>query len=200
MEDLGAAVDEYERLKTQEFARFRVGLLHGRMKPTEKDETMSAFAAGELDILISTSVVEVGIDVPNASVILIENAERFGLAQLHQFRGRVGRGAHKSYCLLVGQMPDAEVDPRLQAMEETTDGFKLAEIDWELRGPGDLLGTRQSGIGQFRLAELMNPRLVELSQREARTVFAEDPHLSQPQHSLLARRIQTLIAETTDVS
>ncbi len=147
------------------------------MKPAEKDEIMRAFAAGEIDVLVSTSVVEVGIDVPNASVILIEDADRFGLAQLHQFRGRVGRGEHPSFCLLIAGTFSDEADQRLAAMEETTDGFKLAEIDWEMRGPGDLLGVRQSGIGQFRLAELMNPQMVELAQREARTVYAEDPYL-----------------------
>jgi ATP-dependent DNA helicase RecG len=177
-----------------------VGLLHGRMKPAEKDATMAAFGAGEFDVLVSTSVVEVGIDMPNASVILIENADRFGLAQLHQFRGRVGRGTHKSYCLLVAETDSPEAEQRLKAMEETTDGFKLAEIDWELRGPGNLLGVRQSGIGQFRLAELMNPRLVELAQREARTVYAEDPYLSQPEHHLLAQRIRTLLDRRADVS
>lgn len=199
-EELGAAVDEYERLQKQDFARYRVGLLHGRMRPAEKEAIMSAFAAHELDVLVSTSVVEVGIDVPNASVMLIENADRFGLAQLHQFRGRVGRGEHKSYCLLVAESPTEEAEQRLRAMEETTDGFRLAEIDWELRGPGDLLGVRQSGIGQFRLAELMNPRLVELAQREARTVQAEDPTLSQPEHHLLARRIQALLDQRADLS
>ena len=198
--DLGAAVDDYERLKNQVFPKQRVGLLHGRMTPAEKEEIMAAFAKGEIDILVSTSVVEVGIDVPNASVMLIENAERFGLAQLHQFRGRVGRGPHKSYCLLIAGATAHETNERLMAMEETTDGFQLAEIDWQLRGPGDLLGVRQSGLAQFRLAELMNPRLVELAQREARTVYAEDPYLAQPEHRLLAQRIQTLLDRRADIS
>ena len=198
--DLGAAVDDYERLKNQVFPKLRVGLLHGRMSPAEKEEVMAAFAAGTIDILASTSVVEVGIDVPNASVMLIENAEHFGLAQLHQFRGRVGRGPHKSYCLLVAGTTTNETNERLMAMEETTDGFKLAEIDWEMRGPGDLLGVRQSGMSQFRLSELMNPRLVELAQREARTVYAEDSALAQPEHGLLVRRIQTLLDRRADIS
>jgi ATP-dependent DNA helicase RecG len=200
MEELAGAVEEFERLKRGEFAHYQVGLLHGRLKPAEKEVVMSAFAAGDLHVLVSTSVVEVGIDVPNASVILVENAERFGLAQLHQFRGRVGRGEHKSFCLLVTQTLDGEIDPRLQAMEDTTDGFKLAQIDWELRGPGDLLGMRQSGSGQFQLAELMNPRLVEIAQREARTVFAEDPQLEQTQHGLLVRRVKMLIDQRADIS
>jgi ATP-dependent DNA helicase RecG len=200
LDDVGAATTEYDRLKTEVFSGRRVGLLHGRMNPAEKEAMMHLFAAGEIDILVATSVVEVGIDVPNASVMLIEDADRFGLAQLHQFRGRVGRGEHKSFCLLVaGQISDT-ADQRLQAMEETTDGFKLAEFDWEMRGAGDLLGLRQSGIGQFRLAEIMNPQQVELAQREARTVYAEDSNLSQPEHQLLAHRIQTLRDRRSDVS
>jgi ATP-dependent DNA helicase RecG len=200
LEDVGAAVDEYERLKAQIFPSYRVSLLHGQMRPSEKDEVMSAFVAGQTDVLVSTSVVEVGIDVPNATVILIENADRFGLAQLHQFRGRVGRGEHPSYCLLIATSTTPEAGQRLRAMEETTDGFKLAEIDWAMRGPGDLLGLRQSGLGQFHLTELMNPKLVELTQREARTVYAEDPYLTRPEHQLLAQRIQTLHDRRADVS
>ena len=200
LSDLGAAVDEFERLRDTIFPRCRVGLLHGKMSPGEKETIMTEFAVGNLDILVSTSVVEVGIDVPNASVILIENAEHFGLAQLHQFRGRVGRGEHKSYCLLLAGTSSEEANQRLAAMEETTDGFRLAEIDWEMRGPGDLLGLRQSGLGQFSLAELMNPRLVELAQREARTVYAEDPNLTYPEHHLLAQRVQALLDRRADVS
>ncbi len=200
LEDVGAAVDEFERLSAAMFRHYSVGLLHGRMSPAEKDSVMSAFAAGDIQVLVSTSVIEVGIDVPNASVILIENAERFGLAQLHQLRGRVGRGEHKSFCLLIAGKSSSEAEQRLRAMEDTTDGFKLAEIDWELRGPGDLLGVRQSGSTLFRLADAMNPRLVELAQREARTVFAEDPSLSQPEHQLLAKRVQAQQSFGADVS
>ncbi len=200
LQDTGAAVDQYAYLSEIVFPKKRLGLLHGRLSPSEKDSVMSAFAHGEIDILVSTSVVEVGIDVPNATVIMIENADRFGLAQLHQFRGRVGRGEHKSFCLLVSTNQTAEAQQRLSAMEETTDGFRLAEIDWEMRGPGDLLGLRQSGAGQFRLAEIMNPRLVELAQREARTLYAEDPYLAQPEHHLLAQRIQTQLDQRADIS
>ncbi|MBN1202618.1 MAG: ATP-dependent DNA helicase RecG [Anaerolineae bacterium] len=200
MEDLGAAVEEYDRLKDRIFPNYRVGLLHGRMKPAEKDAIMNEFAAGEIDILVSTSVVEVGIDVPNASVILIENADRFGLAQLHQFRGRVGRGEHKSFCLLVAESASDIAAQRLQAMEDTTDGFKLAEIDWKLRGPGDLLGVRQSGISTFHLAEMITPQLVELAQREVRTVYAEDPYLQLPEHHLLATQIQAMLDRRADIS
>ncbi len=199
-EDVGAAVEGFERLQREIFPRFRIGLLHGRMSPAEKESMMASFAAGEIDILVTTSVIEVGIDIPNASVILIENAERFGLAQLHQFRGRVGRGEQPSFCLLMAGTRADEALQRLHAVEATSDGFKLAEIDWQLRGAGDLLGVRQSGIGAFRLAELMNPRLVELAQREARTVYTEDPYLEHPEHHLLAQRIRSLTSQRADVS
>lgn len=195
-----AAVDEFERLQRDIFPDFRLGLLHGRMAAADKEATMAAFARGDLHVLVSTSVVEVGIDVPNATVILIEHAERFGLAQLHQFRGRVGRGEHPSFCLLLTESPSDEAAERLHALEETSDGFKLAEIDWKLRGAGDLLGTRQSGMQQFRLTELMNPQLVELAQREARTVYADDPMLARPEHFLLARRIEALAERRGDIS
>lgn len=200
LQDTAAAVDQYEHLKTNVFPRRRVGLLHGRMSPAEKDTVMSSFANGEIDILVSTSVVEVGIDVPNANVIMIDSADRFGLAQLHQFRGRVGRGGHKSFCLLISDSDSQEARQRLSAMEQTTDGFKLAEIDWQMRGPGDLLGVRQSGLGEFQLAAHMDPRLVELAQREARTIYTEDPFLEQPEHHLLAQRVRFRLDQRADIS
>lgn len=181
-----AAVDEHARLQTREFADLQLGLLHGRMKPSEKDEVMLKFRAGDYHILVSTSVVEVGVDVPNASVILIDGANRFGLAQLHQFRGRVGRGAHASYCLLVSDAPNADTDARLKVMEETQDGFVLAEKDLQLRGPGDFLGTRQSGFSEFDLARLSDMRTIEKARTEAQTLFATDPHLHDPAHHAIA--------------
>jgi ATP-dependent DNA helicase RecG len=199
-EDGQAAVEEHERLQAHVFPNYRVGLLHGRMTPSEKDAIMHAFAGGELQVLVATSVIEVGIDVPNASVMLIEHADRFGLAQLHQFRGRVGRGEHHSYCLLIAETPSDEAIARLTALEETTDGFRLAETDWRLRGAGDLLGIRQSGARYFRLADVMDPRLVELAQREARTVYADDPLLAHPEHHLLAQRIKALAEHPGDIS
>ncbi len=194
-----AAVEAYERL-TKVFFRNKVGLLHGRMKPAEKDEVMEAFSKGEIDVLVTTSVAEVGVNVPNASVMVIEGANRFGLAQLHQFRGRVGRGEHASYCLLVSDTNSDEARERLQAMENTNDGFKLAEMDWKLRGAGDLVGTRQSGGSLLQLVREMTPQLVELAQREARTIYEEDPDLSQEQHRLLAQRVGMLHNERSDVS
>jgi len=201
LDEVGAAVDAFAWLQKEVFSRYRVGLLHGRMKPAEKEEVMAAFSANQIQVLVSTSVIEVGIDVPNATVILIENAERFGLAQLHQFRGRVGRGEYKSYCLLTTTADNPEAEHRLNALEETMDGFKLAEIDWNMRGSGDLLGLQQSGGSQFRLAEWITPSLVELAQREARTVYAEDPDLSQPEHLILAQRVQIVLeSRGADVS
>jgi ATP-dependent DNA helicase RecG len=200
-EETQAAVDEYDRLARDVFPSARVGLLHGRMRPEEKDEVMTRFKAGEFDVLVSTSVVEVGIDIPNASVILIEGANRFGLAQLHQFRGRVGRGQHKSYCLMIGDISTDDARKRLEAMQQTADGFELAEIDYNLRGAGELLGTRQSGIGaRLRFGGDLQPPLVALAQREARTLYEEDPDLSLPEHSLLAERVRMWQAVETDIS
>jgi ATP-dependent DNA helicase RecG len=156
---------------------------------------MTRFRQGEIDILVSTSVIEVGIDVPNATVMLIEGADRFGLAQLHQFRGRVGRGEHRSYCLLLSDTASPD-DPqtratweRLRAIEATQDGFVLAEKDLELRGPGDFFGVRQSGLPALRLASLSNVQILEQARAEAQTVFQEDPQLSKPEHKLLAEQV-----------
>ncbi len=196
MSEVRSAVEEFERLQTEVFPNRRLGLLHGRLPAAEKDEVMSAFGRGELDILVSTSVVEVGIDVPNASVMLVEGANRFGLAQLHQFRGRVGRAEHPSFCLLIADNADNGNNARLQAMESTTDGFKLAEIDWEMRGAGELLGTRQSG-GSARLGEFMDVQTVENAQYEARTLYEEDPALSLPEHSALRERLELQFGSQT---
>ncbi len=195
-----SAIEAYERL-SHVFFRHRVGLLHGRMKPAEKDAVMAAFSAGEFDVLVTTSVAEVGVDVPNATVIVIEGANRFGLAQLHQFRGRVGRGQHASYCFLIPDSSSPEAQERLAALEKTTDGFQLAERDWQLRGAGDLVGTRQSGRGaHLQALEAMTPHLVELAQREARTIYEEDPYLQQAEHALLAQRVVMLHRDDSDVS
>ncbi len=190
-----AAVAEYERLQETVFPDLRLGLLHGRMRPDEKEAVMAALYQGEIDILVSTTVIEVGIDVPNATIMMVENANRFGLAQLHQLRGRVGRGEHESYCLLISDQPFLDYDERLQAMEETNDGFRLAEIDWELRGAGDLLGTQQSGFGVVRYANLMDSRLIEKVQREARTIYEHDPELLQPEHQGLAHQVSATMRE-----
>ena len=177
-----AAVDEHKRLQTEIFPRRAVGLLHGRMKPDEKEAVMGRFRAGDLAILVSTAVVEVGVDVPNATVMMIEGANRFGLSQLHQFRGRVGRGEYPSYCLLIPDADDPASAERLKAMEATADGFLLAEMDLEQRGPGDFLGTRQSGFAELRMARLTDVRLIEKARREAQHLFQSDPGLSAAEH------------------
>ncbi|MBU1878448.1 MAG: ATP-dependent DNA helicase RecG, partial [Chloroflexi bacterium] len=162
-----AAVEEYERLQKDVFPDLRLGLLHGRLKSAEKEAVMGAFRDGELDILVSTSVVEVGIDVPNATVMLVEGANRFGLAQLHQFRGRVGRSAAQSYCLLLADDPSEEAEERLHIVERTHNGFVLAEEDLRLRGPGEFFGTRQSGLPDLRVARISDTALLELAREEA---------------------------------
>lgn len=192
-----AATEEHARLQKEVFPELKLGLLHGRLKQPDKEATMAKFRSGEFDILVSTSVVEVGLDIPNATVMLIEGANRFGLAQLHQFRGRVGRGMHKSYCLL---MPEAEAEmdnERLKAMERTNDGFELAEFDLNQRGPGEFLGTRQSGYSELKAARLTDIRLIDKARRVAQEIFARDPELKLEEHKLLADTLQKFWAPGT---
>jgi ATP-dependent DNA helicase RecG len=184
--DTLSAVEERTRLQEKVFPQFKLGLVHGRMKADEKDEVMLGFRNGDYHILVSTTVVEVGVDVPNATVMLIEGANRFGLAQLHQLRGRVGRGAEKSFCLLVAETTDAVENERLQVMAQTNDGFVLAEHDLQQRGPGDFLGKRQSGYAELRLASLTDVHLIDKARRLAQEYFDVDPDLKQPEHQLLA--------------
>jgi ATP-dependent DNA helicase RecG len=192
--DLKAATDMAAHLQSDVFPDLVVGLLHGRLSFENKDTIMQRFKAGEVHVLVSTTVIEVGIDVPNASVMLIEHAERFGLSQLHQLRGRVGRGPWKSYCILLtaGQLGD-DAERRVQAMVETADGFRIAEVDLQLRGPGEFFGTRQSGLPEFRVADLLRDAAVlEEARRDALPIVAADPELRAPEHrglrdALLAR-------------
>ena len=184
-----AAVAEYERLSQEVFPEMRLGLLHGRMSAKEKDKVMRRFRSGELDILVSTSVVEVGIDVPNATVMLVESADRFGLSQLHQFRGRVGRGTEQSYCMLLAQNPSEIGRERLDTIEKTHDGFQLAEEDLKMRGPGEFFGTRQSGLPDLRMAKLSDMALLELARSEAIKLFEKDPGLEKTEHFLLAKEL-----------
>lgn len=184
-----AAVAEYERLSQQVFPELSLGLLHGRMPTSEKDGVMRRFRNGELDILVATPVVEVGIDVPNATVMIVEGADRFGLAQLHQFRGRVGRGQHQSYCLLLAETPSPEARERLAIIEQTQDGFVLAEEDLKLRGPGEFFGTRQSGLPDLKMAKLSDVELLELARNEAIRLFESDPGLEKPEHKLLVQEV-----------
>jgi ATP-dependent DNA helicase RecG len=187
-----AAVQEYERLSTEVFSDLRLGLLHGRMTPGEKDAVMRVFRDGGLDVLVSTAVVEVGIDVPNATVMLVEGADRFGLAQLHQFRGRVRRSSEQAYCLLLSENPSEEAQERLRIMETTDDGFKLAEEDLRLRGPGEYFGTRQSGLPDLKVARLTDVALIEQARAEAARVLEGDPELRRPEHRALAVRVREL--------
>jgi len=154
-QDLQAATSLYDELRTSVFADKVVGLIHGRLKPAEKEAVMQEFIAGQIQILVSTTVIEVGIDVANASVMVIEQAERFGISQLHQLRGRVGRGNHQSYCILLAEPKTDEARKRLQAMEQTNDGFELAQMDLLIRGPGDFWGVRQHGLDQLKVASLI---------------------------------------------
>ncbi len=176
--DLKSASEVYDELRYDFFKDLRVGLLHGKMKANEKDQVMEAFKNHELDILVSTTVIEVGVNVPNASLMIIENAERFGLAQLHQLRGRVGRGSEKSYCTLIYGSKTEICRHRMAIMEETNDGFKISEKDLELRGPGDFFGTRQHGLPELRVANLFkHMKILRLVQKEAREIYAQDPAL-----------------------
>lgn len=214
--DLRAATESYELLRKEVFADLRLALLHGKMASNEKEEVMGRLKRGEIDILVATTVIEVGIDVPNASVMVIEHAERFGLSQLHQLRGRVGRGSAQSYCILIAPdwltkvsrrapvLPgiDGENDDkqksakRLQTMVETTDGFKIAEIDLEIRGPGEFFGTRQSGIPQLQLANLMTDGSLLLEAREeAYRIIADDPHLRRIDHGTLRTYFDERLAD-----
>lgn len=186
-----AAEDLYYRLKELIYPDLRVGLLHGQMKPAEKEMIMEQFRRHELDILVSTVVIEVGVDVPNASVMVIEDAFRFGLAQLHQLRGRVGRGEHQSYCILISDAKTAESEQRLRIMEETTDGFRIAEEDLKLRGPGDVAGTRQAGQLEFLVADLVKDGpMLETAKRAAIRVLESDPDLTSPDHKLILEAVR----------
>jgi len=186
-----AAATEYDRWR-ERLHPYLCELLHGRIPGPEKQEIMERFRRGETKVLISTTVIEVGVDVPNATVMLVENAERFGLAQLHQLRGRIGRGEHKSYCILLTSEPSSEAAAKLAVLEKTSDGFEVAEADWELRGPGDLLGTAQSGLPAFKIGNLRrDAELMRRARKAAMAIFAADPKLGSAQN----QRFQQLIVE-----
>ena len=187
---LKAAAKMYQDFKDKVFADLRVGLVHGRLKSEEKNKAVEDFRHGKIDILVSTVVVEVGIDMPNASVMVVEHAERFGLSQLHQLRGRIGRSFHQSYCLLIADAKTDSAKMRIQAMLDTQDGFKIAERDLEIRGPGDFMGTRQSGLPEFRLANIIrDAAILEAARHEAYSVVRADLHLSHPENKSLRTEI-----------
>jgi ATP-dependent DNA helicase RecG len=180
-----AAVEEHETLQKEVFRNLKLGLLHGRLKGDEKDAVMTQFRNKEFDILVSTTVVEVGVDIPNATVMLIEGANRFGLAQLHQLRGRVGRGSEKSYCILIPESENGVDNERLAVMAETNDGFVLAEKDLEQRGPGQFLGTRQAGFSELDMASISDVKLIEKARKHAQAMLEADPDLEHPEHQSL---------------
>ena len=189
-----------QELQTNIFPHLRVGLLHGKMRPKEKDRVMSAFAAGELQILVSTTVIEVGVDVPNAALMVVENAERFGLSQLHQLRGRVGRGGHESFCVLVTASRNPDSLARLRTLASTTDGFRIAEEDLKLRGPGDFFGSRQHGLPQLKVADFSGDmRVLRQAQDAAQALLAQDRSLSRPEHAPLLERVRELFSETPGI-
>ena len=192
------AVTEYAKtLQSEVFPDLKVAFVHGKMKPKEKDAVMAAFAAHETDILVSTTVIEVGVDVPNAAVMVIENAERFGLSQLHQLRGRVGRGSHQSYCILISDNQSEETRQRLKVMTKTTDGFRIAEEDLRLRGPGDFFGQRQHGLPGLKIADLgCDTQLLKEAQQAAETLLAQDPTLASCPAA--AQRLKELFAQAAD--
>lgn len=190
-----AATKEIERLADKEFWGLRLGLLHGRLASADKEGTMRKFAAGELDILVATTVIEVGVDVQNATVMLIEDAERFGLAQLHQLRGRVGRGEHPGWCLLFADPGTEEGKARMEAIATRSDGFELAELDLKIRGPGELFGTRQSGMPDLKAARLgRDAELISWAQEDARALVAHDARLAAPRHAALAGELEERFA------
>ncbi len=196
-----AAVELVEELKREFFSDLRVGLLHGKMKPSEKDSIMDDFKNKRLDILVSTTVIEVGVNVPNATLMIIENAERFGLAQLHQLRGRVGRGKHKSYCILIYNSKTEVCKERMSIMEETTDGFKISQKDLEIRGPGEFFGTRQHGIPELKVANIFkHMKILKLAQIEARYIIGQDVKLQLEENKKLKEEILYKFSEREEIS
>ena len=198
--DLKAVKTYAVKLQKEVFPDLKVDVLHGKMRPKEKESVMVAFAEGETQILVATTVIEVGVDVPNASLMVIENADRFGLSQLHQLRGRVGRGKHQSYCVLVTATKNPESMRRLRTLASTTDGFKISEADLKARGPGDFFGNRQHGLPQMKLADLAGDvRLLQQAQEAAHRLLAEDPNLIQPENRPVLEQVRQLFADTPDI-
>ena len=199
--ELLSAVEYAKELSAKEFSSYRVGLLHGKMKPKEKAAIMEAFAAGEIRLLVSTTVIEVGIDVPNAAVMVIENAERFGLSQLHQLRGRVGRGSAQSYCILISDAKGESAKARLEMMTKTNDGFAIAEFDLKQRGPGDFFGSRQHGLPELKIADLLEDMdTLQQAKHAALDVLAGDRRLEHPEHRALRQAVKQLFSQNGETS
>ena len=196
--EVKAATVEFERLRRQVFPDLRLELLHGRMSGKQKDDVMRRFRDGQADILVSTAVIEVGIDIPNATVMMIEGADRFGLAQLHQFRGRVGRGEAQSYCLLLSDEPSEDAQKRLMLMEETTDGFSSPRPTWRCAAPGQFFGTKQSGLPGLKVAKLTDVKLIELTRNEAERILDADSGLTQLEHRDLNLKVRAILDDVVD--
>ena len=188
--DLKSATAEAKRLQNEVFPAFKIGLLHGQMKPAEKEKAMSDFKERQYDVLVSTIIIEVGIDVTNATIMVVEHAERFGLSQLHQLRGRVGRGSEQSHCLLFGDPKTPEARERLKIMTKTNDGFKIAEMDFRLRGPGEFFGTRQHGLPELKISDLLRDfSILKQVRKDAFEIVAEDTHLASQAHLKIKQKI-----------
>ncbi|MGB9596231.1 MAG: ATP-dependent DNA helicase RecG, partial [Candidatus Poribacteria bacterium] len=200
LEDVKAATEMAEHFQRDIFPHLKIGLIHGRMRAEEKQAVMESMKRNEINILVSTTVIEVGIDIPNASVMLIEHAERFGLAQLHQLRGRVGRSSHKSYCLLIANPTTEEAVQRMKAMVKTNDGFEIAEEDLAIRGPGEFFGTRQSGMPDLKVANIARDvKIIEIARTEAFKLSEKDPSLSNPIHQQLKKILQEKWRDQLDI-
>lgn len=196
--DFNNLMEGYESIsRAFPLPKYSISIVHGQMKPENKDYEMQRFVRGETQIMVATTVIEVGVNVPNASMMLIESAERFGLSQLHQLRGRVGRGAEQSYCILMtGNKLSRETKKRSETMVRTNDGFEIAEVDLQLRGPGDLMGTQQSGALNLKIADLSkDAQLVVSAREEARTILTADPNLQLPENSIVRNILTTILKE-----
>ena len=191
-----AAAEQYaEKIQKEEFTDYKVGVLHGKMKSAVKEDVMSCFKNGEIQILVATTVIEVGVDVPNATFIAVENAERFGLSQLHQLRGRVGRGSEKSYCVLISDNKNEDTQERLKTMCKTNNGFEIADKDLKLRGPGDFFGSRQHGLPEMKIADITDMSYFENAGKAAAEIMEYDPELKLAEHKLLAREVKRLFSK-----
>jgi ATP-dependent DNA helicase RecG len=198
--EVSSATAMYEKFRDEAFKDFKVGLIHGDLKGEDKDRVMSAFKKGDIDVLVSTVVIEVGIDVPNATVMLIENAERFGLAQLHQLRGRIGRGGHDSYCILLADPRTKEAKKRIEAITETVDGFAIAEEDLDIRGPGEFFGTAQHGLPEIRFGNIVQDmEIMEQARKEAFELIKFDPDFSLPENRLLKENLHSRFKGRADL-
>ena len=193
------SAEEHAKTLQQLFPDLHVACVHGRMKPKDKDAVMAAFVSGEAQILVATTVIEVGVDVPNAALMIVENAERFGLSQLHQLRGRVGRGQHKSYCVLVSDADGEDVKARLSILCKTGDGFKVSEEDLRLRGPGDFFGSRQHGLPATHIADLGGDvEILQRAQSEATLLLRDDPELLAPENAALRESVERIFRQNAD--